>query len=133
MIIADILPTRATPEHYQNLVGSAVAAHMNMIRVWGGGVYPPRDFYNLCDEMGVMVWQEAMMACALYPRDDVFLQEVSDLLCSYLLCLCAAVSWTLLLLLFRLPLASDQLLSITDAHASCIYTFLAAWVSVPAR
>lgn len=132
MIIADILPTRATPERYKNLVGSAVAAHMNMIRVWGGGVYPPQDFYDLCDEMGVMVWQEAMMACALYPRDDVFLQEVSDLLCSYLLSLCAAVSWTLLLL-FCLPLASDQLLSNTGAHASCVCTFLATWVSVPAR
>ena len=76
MIIADILPTRATPERYRSLVLSAVAAHMNMIRVWGGGVYPPQDFYDLCDELGVMVWQEVMMACALYPRDDVFLQEV---------------------------------------------------------
>lgn len=76
MIIADIMPTRATAERYGNLVDSAVAAHMNMIRVWGGGVYPPQDFYDLCDERGVMVWQEAMMACALYPRDEAFLLEV---------------------------------------------------------
>lgn len=76
MIIADIMPTRATAERYRNLVDSAVAAHMNMIRVWGGGVYPPQDFYDLCDERGVMVWQEAMMACALYPRDEAFLLEV---------------------------------------------------------
>lgn len=78
MIIADILPTRATPERYRNLVHSAVAAHMNMIRVWGGGVYPPEDFYDLCDELGLMVWQEVMMACALYPRNDAFLHEIHE-------------------------------------------------------
>ncbi|KAL0023786.1 hypothetical protein WJX77_005013 [Trebouxia sp. C0004] len=76
MIIADILPTRADRQRYRSLVDSAVAAHMNMIRVWGGGLYPPQDFYDLCDERGVLVWQEAMMACALYPRDQAFLQEI---------------------------------------------------------
>ncbi len=81
MIIADILPARATPERYRNLVAAAVAAHMNMIRVWGGGLYPPQDFYDICDERGVLVWQEAMMACALYPRDAGFLQEVISYMC----------------------------------------------------
>ena len=76
MIIADVIASNATPERYRNLVESAVAAHMNMIRVWGGGLYPPQQFYNYCDEMGVLVWQEAMMACALYPRDEAFLQQV---------------------------------------------------------
>ncbi len=76
MIIADVLPTRADRQRYRSLVDSAVAAHMNMIRVWGGGLYPPQDFYDMCDERGVLVWQEAMMACALYPRDQAFLQEV---------------------------------------------------------
>ena len=76
MIIADIVSTRADRQRYRSLVDSAVAAHMNMIRVWGGGLYPPQDFYDLCDERGVLVWQEAMMACALYPRDQAFLQEV---------------------------------------------------------
>ena len=89
MIIADIVPTRADRQRYISLVDSAVAAHMNMIRVWGGGLYPPQDFYDLCDERGVLVWQEAMMACALYPRDQAFLQEVvlsffSSLLLSYI-------------------------------------------------
>lgn len=77
MIIADVIASRATPARYRNLVESAVAAHMNMIRVWGGGLYPPQQFYDLCDELGVLVWQEAMMACALYPRDAAFLHQVS--------------------------------------------------------
>ena len=77
MIIADVIASTAIPERYRNLVESAVAAHMNMIRVWGGGLYPPQQFYDYCDEMGVLVWQEAMMACALYPRDAAFLQQVA--------------------------------------------------------
>lgn len=79
MIIADVIASKATPKRYRNLVESAVAAHMNTIRVWGGGLYPPQEFYDYCDDMGVLVWQEAMMACALYPRDAGFLQQVEHL------------------------------------------------------
>ena len=63
----------ATPELYTNLIDSAVRANMNMIRVWGGGVYESELFYDLCDQKGLLVWQDFMFACALYPGTDEFL------------------------------------------------------------
>ncbi len=65
--------TEAKRELYDNLLTSAAEAHMNMIRVWGGGIYEMDDFYELCDEKGILVWQDFMFSCALYPGTPEFL------------------------------------------------------------
>ncbi|MCG6884781.1 MAG: glycoside hydrolase family 2 protein [Silicimonas sp.] len=75
-IPADALAGRITRGKTRDLLQSAVDANMNMIRVWGGGRYEPDWFYDLCDELGLMVWQDAMFACNLYPSDEAFLAEV---------------------------------------------------------
>ncbi|MFA6960797.1 MAG: glycoside hydrolase family 2 protein [Opitutaceae bacterium] len=75
-IPADALPARQTRAVVADLIESAVAANMNMLRVWGGGQYESDDFYDLCDEHGLLVWQDFMFSCALYPADNDFLSEV---------------------------------------------------------
>lgn len=76
-IPADALPARITPERVRDLLRSAVDANMNMIRVWGGGFYEPDWFYDLCDALGLMVWQDFMFACNLYPSTVDFLDNVA--------------------------------------------------------
>ncbi len=75
-IPADALAGRITPARTRALLQSAVDANMNMIRVWGGGRYEDTWFYDMCDELGLMVWQDFMFACNLYPSGDAFLAEV---------------------------------------------------------
>ena len=75
-IPADSFPERVTRERYRHLIESARDANMNMLRVWGGGYYEMDDFYELCDELGVMVWQDFMFACSMYPGDEKFLESV---------------------------------------------------------
>lgn len=69
-IPADALPSRATPEVVRDLLQSAVDANMNMLRVWGGGQYEHDWFYDLCSELGILIWHDFMFACNLYPAAD---------------------------------------------------------------
>ncbi len=75
-IPADALPGRITAAKTRALLQSAADANMNMIRVWGGGRYEPESFYEACDALGLLVWQDFMFACHLYPCDEDFLFEV---------------------------------------------------------
>lgn len=75
-IPVDALPARRTPANTRALLEAAVEANMNMLRVWGGGLYEPDWFYDLCAEMGLLVWQDAMFSCHLYPSDAAFLANV---------------------------------------------------------
>jgi len=61
---------------YEPLLYSAASANMNMLRVWGGGIYENEHFYDLCDELGIMVWQDFMFACTLYPGDSKMLASI---------------------------------------------------------
>ncbi|MBN9610477.1 MAG: beta-mannosidase [Actinobacteria bacterium 69-20] len=72
----DILPGRMSRDHYAMLLRAAVDANVNLIRVWGGGVYESDDFYDLADELGLMVWQDFPFACAAYPENEPLLGEV---------------------------------------------------------
>lgn len=75
-IPCDALPRRQTADVYARLVGDAAAVGMNMLRVWGGGQYENEEFYDLCDELGIMVWQDLMFSCMEYPATPEFLQLV---------------------------------------------------------
>jgi len=79
---ADFIPcdaflTRITKETYRKQIANAKEANMNMLRLWGGGIYETDDLYDLCDEEGILLWQDMMFACAMYPDDDAFLANVS--------------------------------------------------------
>ncbi len=65
-----------TREQYARDLRSAAEANMNMMRVWGGGIYESEAFYDICDELGLLVWQDFMFACSLYPGDAAFLSSV---------------------------------------------------------
>jgi len=69
---------KVTNDDYKNLLNDVKAANMNMLRVWGGGIYENDVFYKLCDELGILVWQDFIFACAMYPGDENFLQNVQQ-------------------------------------------------------
>jgi beta-mannosidase len=75
-IPADSFTTRVRAGDLERLLQSARAAHMNMLRVWGGGTYGEERFYDLCDRLGILVWQDFIFACGIYPDDDAFAENV---------------------------------------------------------
>jgi beta-mannosidase len=77
-IPANIFLPDVKEEDYRKLLLSAKDAHMNMLRVWGGGVYEDDYFYDLCDKYGIMVWQDFMFAGGMYPADKAFLENVKE-------------------------------------------------------
>lgn len=72
----DIILPRVKKEDYETLVNNAVSVNMNMLRVWGGAAYENDAFYNLCNAEGIMVWQDFMFACNMYPSDNIFVESV---------------------------------------------------------
>lgn len=77
-IPADSFSPRITKEKYQKLIRDTKDANMNMIRIWGGGIYEDDEFYKACDENGILVWQDFMFAGSFYPADDAFLTNVKE-------------------------------------------------------
>jgi beta-mannosidase len=68
----DSFPDRVTPAVHRNILEAARNAHMNMVREWGGGLYESDDFYEICDELGILVWQEFMFGGDMVPGDTAF-------------------------------------------------------------
>ena len=77
-IPGDSFSPRMTKEKYQKLIRDTKDAHMNMIRIWGGGIYEDDEFYKACDENGILVWQDFMFAGSFYPADEAFLNNVKE-------------------------------------------------------
>ncbi|MBL7969903.1 MAG: glycoside hydrolase family 2 protein [Prolixibacteraceae bacterium] len=74
----DVFPARVTEEMYQKVIRTSKISNFNMLRVWGGGIYENDRFYELCDEAGILVWQDFMFACAMFPGDEAFLNNIKQ-------------------------------------------------------
>jgi len=72
----DPFPHRVSRAHYEKKIDDLFSVEVNAIRVWGGGIYESDDFYDLCDEKGIIVWQDFLFACAAYPENESFEAEV---------------------------------------------------------
>lgn len=74
-IPCDVFPSRIADATYGHLLRSCADSGMNMLRVWGGGIYEDERFYDLCDQLGLLVWQDFMFACSGYPANDAAFME----------------------------------------------------------
>lgn len=72
----DALPVRVDRDRYERRLRQAVAGNLNLIRVWGGGLYEADDFYDVADELGLLVWQDFLFACAAYPEEEPLRSEI---------------------------------------------------------
>ncbi|MDO5421884.1 MAG: glycoside hydrolase family 2 protein [Bacteroides sp.] len=75
-IPSDNFLPRVTPENYKRTILDVAGVNMNMLRVWGGGIYENDVFYDLCDEYGIMIWQDFMFACSMYPAEGALLDNI---------------------------------------------------------
>ncbi|MFD8569039.1 glycoside hydrolase family 2 protein [Streptomyces sp. NPDC059639] len=72
----DVLPSRITPGRYRTRLEQTADANVDLVRVWGGGIYEDDAFYDTCDELGLMVWQDFLFACSAYPEEQPLRGEV---------------------------------------------------------
>ncbi|MEV0779772.1 glycoside hydrolase family 2 protein [Streptomyces sp. NPDC050428] len=72
----DVLPSRIGPDRYRTRLTQAADAGVNLVRVWGGGIYESDDFYDVCDDLGLLVWQDFPFACAAYPEEQPLRSEI---------------------------------------------------------
>lgn len=77
-IPGDVFLNRVTKEKYEKIIDDALESNINMLRVWGGGIYERDYFYELCDKAGIMIWQDFMFACSMYPGDESFLNNLKN-------------------------------------------------------
>ena len=80
-IPCDCFLPRVTRETYERTIRDAVDVNMNMLRVWGGGIYEDDFFYELCDREGILIWQDFMYACAVYPAEGALLENMPVRFC----------------------------------------------------
>lgn len=77
-IPTDMFLPRITPQRYRAWIELAARGNQNMIRVWGGGTYEEQAFYDICDELGIMIWHDFMLACGSYPATPKFLKVIEE-------------------------------------------------------
>ena len=71
----EMIETWINPDNTLKLLRQAKDAHFNMLRIWGGGIYPSDDFFNICDSLGILVWEDFMYAGTMYPYDEAFFEN----------------------------------------------------------